>query len=58
MIPILGALLTKRQRPIYQLCTSDVNPIPMRRMVELTGLSYRREHRKEGGVMARFGPRD
>jgi long-chain acyl-CoA synthetase len=56
MIPILGALLTKRQRPIYQLCTSDVNPIPMRRMVELTGLSYRREQRKEGGVMARFGP--
>ena len=25
-------------------------------MVELTGLSYRREQRKEGGVMARFGP--
>ena len=25
-------------------------------MVELTGLSYRREQRKEGGVMASFGP--
>ncbi len=56
MIPILAALLTKRHRPVYQLCTSDVNPLPMRRLVELTALSNRREHRKEGGVMAKIGP--
>ena len=56
MIPILAALLTKRHRPVYQLCTSDVNPLPMRRLVELTGLSDRREHRKEGGAMAKIGP--
>ena len=37
MIPILAALVTKRHRPVYQLCTSDVNPLPMRRLVELTG---------------------
>jgi long-chain acyl-CoA synthetase len=56
MIPILAALLTKRHRPVYQLCTSDVNPLPMRRLVELTALSNRREHRKEGGAMAKIGP--
>ncbi|HLX36333.1 MAG TPA: SDR family oxidoreductase, partial [Candidatus Binataceae bacterium] len=56
MIPILGALLTKRHRSVYQLCTSDVNPLPMRRLVELTALSNRREHRKEGGAMAKIGP--
>src|SRR5580700_3829170 len=56
MIPILAALLTKRQRPVYQLCTSDVNPLPMRRLVELTALSNRREHRKQGGAMAKIGP--
>ena len=46
MIPILAALLAGRHKPIYQLCTSDVNPLPMRRLVELTGLSNRREHRR------------
>jgi long-chain acyl-CoA synthetase len=56
MIPILAALISKRHRPVYQLCTSDVNPLPMRRLVELTGLSNRREHRKEGGAMAKIGP--
>ena len=56
MIPILAALITKRHRPVYQLCTSDVNPLPMRRLVELTALSNRREHRKEGGAMAKIGP--
>jgi long-chain acyl-CoA synthetase len=56
MIPILAALLAGRHKPIYQLCTSDVNPLPMRRLVELTGLSNRREHRRVGGSMGRFAP--
>ncbi len=56
MVPILGALLIRRQKPIYQLCTSDVNPFPMRRLVELTALSNRREHRKGGGAWAKLGP--
>ncbi len=56
MIPILAALLAGRHKPIYQLCTSDVNPLPMRRLVELTGLSNRREHRRVGGPMGRFAP--
>jgi long-chain acyl-CoA synthetase len=56
MIPILSALLSRKHKPIYQLCTSDRNPLPMRRLIELTGLSHRREHRKEGGTMRWLGP--
>jgi long-chain acyl-CoA synthetase len=56
MIPILAALLAGRHKPVYQLCTSDTNPLPMRRLVELTGLSNRREHRRVGGPMGRFAP--
>ena len=54
MIPILAATLLKRQKPIYQLCTSDRNPLPMYRLVELTGLANRNEHRKHGGPMGRL----
>jgi long-chain acyl-CoA synthetase len=56
MVPILGALLSRKHKPIYQLCTSDRNPLPMRRLVELTALSNRREHRKDGGTMRWLGP--
>ncbi len=56
MIPILAALLSRKHKPIYQLCTSDRNPLPMRRLIELTGLSHRREHRKDGGTMRWLGP--
>ena len=49
IISIVGALLSKRHCPIYQLCTSDVNPLPMRRLVELTALSNRREQRTGAG---------
>ncbi|HKV53689.1 MAG TPA: SDR family oxidoreductase, partial [Candidatus Binataceae bacterium] len=57
MIAILGALLLKRHEPIYQLCTSDANPLPMQRLVELTALSNRREHRRAGGgPMGKLAP--
>lgn len=56
MVPILAALILKRHRPVYQLCTSDVNPLPMRRLVELTALSNRREHRREGAAMGWLAP--
>ncbi|HEV2170380.1 MAG TPA: AMP-binding protein, partial [Candidatus Binatus sp.] len=56
MVPILAALLLRKQKPIYQLCTSDRNPLPMRRLIELTGLSHRREHRKDGGTMRWLAP--
>src|SRR5258708_11754424 len=55
MIPILAALLLRKQKPIYQLCASDRNPLPMRRLVELTALSNRKEHRKETGTMSWLG---
>ncbi len=45
MVPILAALLLKRHQPIYQLGTSDCNPLPMRRLVELTALGNRRDQR-------------
>ena len=57
MIPILGALLLRRHQPVYQLCTSDVNPLPMRRLVELTGLANRLEQRKRGASpMGKLAP--
>jgi long-chain acyl-CoA synthetase len=56
MVPILAALLSRKHKPIYQLCTSDRNPLPMRRLVELTALSNRREHRKDTGTMRWLGP--
>ncbi|MGA2411192.1 MAG: AMP-binding protein, partial [Candidatus Binataceae bacterium] len=56
IVPILAALLLKRHKPIYQLCTSDVNPLPMRRLVELTALSNRRDHRKNGGPLGKLAP--
>jgi long-chain acyl-CoA synthetase len=56
IVPVLAALLLRRHKPIYQVCTSDVNPLPMRRLVELTGLSNRREHRLNGGPMGKLAP--
>jgi long-chain acyl-CoA synthetase len=56
LIPITAALLVKRHKPIYQLCTSDVNPLPMRRLVELTALSNRKDHRKHGGPLGKLAP--
>ena len=38
-----GALLAGTQRPVYQLGSSDLNPLSMIRLVELCGL-YKRKH--------------
>ncbi len=43
MILVLAELLDDSHRPVYQLGTSDVNPLPMKRLIELTGL-YKRRH--------------
>jgi len=43
MILALAELLDDSHRPVYQLGTSDVNPLPMKRLIELTGL-YKRRH--------------
>ncbi|MBV8774899.1 MAG: AMP-binding protein, partial [Deltaproteobacteria bacterium] len=56
IVPIMGALLLGRHEQIYQLCSSDVNPLPMRRLVELTALSNRRENRLGNGPMGKLAP--
>ena len=43
MLLVLAELLDDSHRPVYQLGTSDVNPLPMKRLIELTGL-YKRRH--------------
>ena len=43
MILVLAELIDGSHRPVYQLGTSDVNPLPMTRLIELTGL-YKRRH--------------
>src|SRR5579875_126230 len=56
MVPVLAALLVRRQDPIYQLGTSDCNPLPMRRLVELTGLANREYQRDGRGTMGKLAP--
>src|SRR5579885_2917629 len=56
MVPILAALLLRRHEPIYQLGTSDCNPLPMRRLVELTGLANREYQRGGRGTMGKLAP--
>jgi len=42
MFPILAALLLGRAEPVYQLGSSDRNPLRMERLIELTALANRR----------------
>ncbi len=49
MILALAELLDGTQQPVYQLGTSDSNPLPMYRLIDLTGLYKRRKMRKSGG---------
>lgn len=44
----LGELLEGSQKPVYQLASSDTNPLPMRRAFELSGLYKRRYYQKTG----------
>ncbi len=56
MVPVLAALLLGRHEPIYQLGTSDCNPLPMRRLVELTALANREYQRGGRGTMGKLAP--
>jgi long-chain acyl-CoA synthetase len=56
MVPVMAALLLGRQEPIYQLGTSNCNPLPMRRLVELTGLANRQYQRHGRGTMGKLAP--
>ncbi|MBI3726678.1 AMP-binding protein [bacterium] len=42
MVAISGALLANRAKPIYQVGSSAVNPLAIRRVLELTCLAYRK----------------
>jgi long-chain acyl-CoA synthetase len=48
MIASLAALLEGRAHKVYQLGSSDVNPLPMHRLVELCGLYKRRHYQRTG----------
>ncbi len=54
MVPVLCALLLGVYAPVYQLCTSDCNPLRMRRLVELTALAYRQAPGAGAGAGARL----
>ncbi len=49
MILALAELLDGTHQPVYQLGTSDSNPLPMYRLIELTGLYKRRKMRANPG---------
>ncbi len=46
MIGATAAMLVRRHKPVYQVGTSDVNPISLHRMVELVGLFKRDYYRR------------
>ena len=48
MIVALAALLQGTQKPVYHLGTSDLNALPMPRLVELCGLYKRRYYQRKG----------
>lgn len=64
MIAALAALLEKRHKPVYQLCSSDVNPLKTKRVAAMVGLGKRVHYKNKGRgnpllneLQARFEPR-
>src|SRR5262249_29249670 len=47
MTLIATAIVTRRQKPLYQLATSATNPCNMGRSIELTGLAHRKHFREQ-----------
>jgi long-chain acyl-CoA synthetase len=50
MTLIAAALVERRHRPLYQLCTSASNPCDMGRSIELTALAHRKHYRAQQGL--------
>lgn len=46
MIMATAAILADQHEPVYQLCTSDSNPVTAKRIVQLSGLAVRRHFRE------------
>jgi long-chain acyl-CoA synthetase len=55
---VAAALAERRHRTVYQLATSSLNPLDLRRAVELTALAHRKHYRQASGwrskVLARL----
>jgi len=49
MTLVAAALAERRHRTVYQLATSALNPLDLRRAVELTALAHRRHYRQRPG---------
>ncbi|MCO4770190.1 MAG: AMP-binding protein [Deltaproteobacteria bacterium] len=49
MVLTLGELIEGTHRAVYHLGSSDVNPLPMERLIELTGLYKRRHYSSKAG---------
>jgi long-chain acyl-CoA synthetase len=58
MTLVAAALAVRRHQTVYQLATSALNPLDLRRAVELTALAHRRHYRQKPGwrskVLARL----
>jgi thioester reductase-like protein len=50
MTLIAAALVERRHRQLYQLCTSASNPCDMGRSIELTALAHRKHYRAQQGL--------
>ncbi|HKW61089.1 MAG TPA: SDR family oxidoreductase [Candidatus Acidoferrum sp.] len=50
MTLIAAALVARRHARLYQLATSAINPVNMRRSIELTGLAHRKYYRTSQSV--------
>lgn len=50
MVLTLGELIDNSHRPVYHMGSSDVNPLPMDRLIELTGLYKRRHYSGKAGA--------
>jgi long-chain acyl-CoA synthetase len=48
ILMVAGALLAGRARRVYQLSSSECNPVEIRRIIELTALAHRKMRRRNG----------
>ena len=50
MTLIAAAVMLRRNARLYQLATSAINPVNMRRSIELTGLAHRKYYKRQQGI--------
>jgi thioester reductase-like protein len=47
---IAAAVVARRNARLYQLATSEINPVNMARSIELTGLAHRKHYRQQPSI--------